>query len=228
MKKQLHIILIAILSVVLMPACISIKENIEFNEDGSGHFSLIFDMTELNAALKMMGEMNEESPADSPTAESPFALKELAFKMQTIPGVSKITIEEDDEKGFGRIGCNFLDIKALNKIMNTIFEEEEEFGDKVYFKYNGKVLQRLNAWDVRSEFDKMMQQEGLSSSEYGSFLSEGIKAMSYETNYILPRKVKSAKNNLSQIHDWNVKISYFPWDENKGGREHSIENKIKF
>ena len=114
--------LIALASACLlsMAGCIDYEENIKINPDGSGTFTLDFEM-DMSEVQKLLGEgMGEPTPAEPDTegGEDGMPSEEELTKQFSAEGITvrEVSVSENDTGGKMHIVFDFVSIDALNGI----------------------------------------------------------------------------------------------------------------
>jgi len=131
---------LSFLAASLIMASCSLEQNYVFNEDFSGNYSLVFDLSEIVA-------FSAEDPDSVEDAFADLNVDSLKLAYEQIEGVSNVKISGKDN--VLRLSYNFVNIEALNRSLETENNATSAFGGNAtddrfsyengIFKYNFPV-----------------------------------------------------------------------------------------
>ena len=135
--KNILIIALAVASMTTFTGCIDIIEEVFFNKDGSGKYTMRMDMSGMMSMVKMMSEMEEMAPEDEENAEE----------------------EEGEEDSFGAVMEQGIDsimyLKDASADVRQQFDDNPDFVDKVNMRMNVDPDENIFQIDFNLDFENM-------------------------------------------------------------------------
>jgi len=189
MKKSILFVLSALF--LVLSGCITITEKYSFRKDGSGTMEYIIDMSELYA---MMASFSDSTTEEMQMNES---FEEVKAELESIDGISKVTLTGNPESYIMGIQYDFKDAVALNKAMNLLLNKEGE-GTSTFVAWNKKSFTRYSI--LSDEFSKealLGETEGMDESMAESML-DGMK---YKLVVSMPADIKTVETSAEYVQD---------------------------
>ncbi|GEM_PF-1920885 len=215
-RKRLFIHLLVIFMAFSFTSCFHIIEDIFFQKDGSGTYSITVDMSQIADMMAAMGtgddkEMNEAMSG----MVSEFEM--VKKRLEALGGVSNVKQEVDKEMLVFSVSFDFDDLKALNLGMSEYFMDRQggQSETHTFFTYSKGKL-------VRS--DKDLMSEALLEATQGED-DQGIDPavmfsdVYFKTKLRFARGYRAFSNKEYQSEDENTltwkKYLFNPKDKDK-------------
>lgn len=147
MKKTILSIASVLILSLLLQSCFEIKEIVRINKDGSGTFSMSIDMSEVKAMVEGLSQGEEDS--GSPLGEMEAEYEATKSKLEVIEGISNIQFHTENDGYVITTSFDFADVDALNKGMNVVYEDENEYGEITeYYTFKRTKFERTSAHNM--------------------------------------------------------------------------------
>jgi len=203
---------------------VAFTERISFSQDGSGLYSLTFDLTKskkLIAAIKYLNKDYEQIPK----LIGYNAFFSAKTGLEKIKGMDDIRIWHDPKMLSITLRFAFKNIPVLNKAMCTINEGIDPEGI-TYFSLNDQIFIRE---DMHGLAKKLVLYQNYDNSLIKSLtLSAFFRDTTYTTIYTFSKKIKDASNPLSEITKDKQTIRVVHHILSADEVEESIRNRIHF
>lgn len=176
------------LCISFLTSCITIEEDYDFKEDGSGKMSLKMDITQLLALMEIMNEgvdmeENENEENTNFRAEMQTLFSEQLKQLESISGVKDSKLWMNSDSSVFSLSYSFDNIKTLNKAYNTLMNgaennEASQFSaSKKNFKRNGDKAAIPGQGEISEDEKDMLTM----------LLSDSFK---YNISYAFPTAIK--------------------------------------
>jgi len=132
--KNILIIALAVVSMTTFTGCIDIIEEVFFNKDGSGKYTMRMDMSGIMSMVKMMSEMEEMAPEDEENTEE----KEGGMGAMMEQGIDSI-----------------MYLKDASADVRQQFDDNPGFVDKVNMRMNIDPDENIFQIDFNLDFANM-------------------------------------------------------------------------
>ena len=182
--KTFKLLTLSILSLIFISSC-TIRENFDFNDDFSGHYSFQFDYS---ALLELDSSGSASSELDK-------GYLEMEDELKKIEGITNIIIISDNESGNVLVSYDFNSIEDLNK---ANFNKESNRYNK-FFSIDGKKVKFKV--DFSTELEEYKDPE-IDDTE----LLENIESMiNYKMIFKFSKKIKTIQlDNFEQIDNYTL------------------------
>ncbi len=183
-----------LLAIAISFSSCSITEEVTFNKDYSGTYSLKLDMGQFITSMQAFGNDTIAKSMNSNLSE----LDQSASEFNEIEGISNAEVISDQQKYIYGIKFDFSDIEALNRsktkesggISQLVGGESEPSEEHVYFKRKGKK--------ITYELPK-------SQSDDSEIPMELLSSSKYKIIFRAAGEIKKANNDAYIISDDNKK-----------------------
>lgn len=194
-------------SVMLLSGCLNIFEEITLKKDGSGHYEMRIDMSqmkEMMAMLKGMAAADSTGGGEDPGGQLDqmgAAFTALADVVKNVRGLSNVAAINDTAKFEFGYKFDFADVDALNRAVKRLAEENESgaaIPDEVFTFKKGK----FNRIDVAGGMvdDIMKNLGGGGEGDEADQMKTMFADMTATTTYIFPdQKVKKQNHSFGKI-----------------------------
>lgn len=224
MKKPA--ILSLLLMSVLLTSCFDIVEELKLNKDGSGRYSLTFDLSQL-LGNPMLGDLLSNSDAEG--------LPNLSENMDTLIKFTDIPAEQrsklDRPAFWDKVSMQILSNKEKEEMRSTLVLDFEDLSDIEYFyknldKFNatggqlsageglGNAGDFLNGGAMFVLNGKKLnrlpvaQKSAFDDPEEAAFAKMFLSNATYTTIYRLPGQVKKVNQSNASINGNTVTFKY--------------------
>ncbi len=143
MKYSLYAILIFIS--VSMTSCFEIIEDITVHKNGSGTYKFIVNLSQSKNQIDKIRTQDSILHFKVPTiAMADSKITEVKNKLQTINGISNITIKQDHTNYIYNLSCDFKNVSALNNAIYSIWKTYDKKipADLQVYSYENGVFKR--------------------------------------------------------------------------------------
>lgn len=229
--KQIKLFFLLLASSMIFTGCFEMLEEVTYNsKKGNGTYKFVMDMGGMKSMIEMAAAMDTTGEFSMDTLDQ-FS-DEFVSKVTGLSGITNIeAINNKDDLQFG-VEFSYNNVSALNVAVQQLFEDGElsSGGNQVFFKGKKKLFERLDSKGFNSMMDQMMGAMGDEGDGGEMEMAKMFfKDVSYTMIYHFDRKVKKVSNSQATISGDNktVELKYFIFDEERGGSNASIENKIK-
>lgn len=215
-RSRLLTHLLVIFMAFSFTSCFHIIEDIFFQKDGSGTYSIVVDMSQIANMMELMGSGdNKEMEEAMSGMVSEFEM--VKKRMEALNGVSNVKQEVDKETLIFSTSFDFDDLKALNLGMSEYFMDREggQTETHTFFTYRQGKLVRSDK-DLMSEaLLEATQEEGDQSIDPEVVFSD----VYFETKLRFARGYRAFSNEEYQTADKNTltwkKYLFNPKDKEK-------------
>ena len=108
---------------------------------------MAIDMSEVKAMLEGLSEGEDES--GSPLGEMEKEYEATKSKLEVIDGISNIQFLTENDGYVITTSFDFADIDALNRGMNVVYEDENEYGEITeYYTFKRSKFERTSAHNM--------------------------------------------------------------------------------
>lgn len=224
-SKKIVMIMWAMLIICLLNSCFTINEYITFKKNGSGSVKTTIDMSNM---MQMLGMFLPDSIKQTMKMDDLLTNEPGNFKK--IEGIKNTKISSDKEYVY-TISYDFDNVKALNKAMNMLRDEESimagfnNFMKNEYTFKRGKVSRKTN---INTNSIKELENFNIQESKE---MFQFMNSPTYNVTYELPRDIKkiNTKNEKSSAEKGKntvtMRYDLFNFLEAKG---EVINHDIKF
>ena len=158
-------LLIIIGLIPFLSSCFELREELDFNKNGSGKYAVILDLSDSREVIKRQF-------SGSGNFRNPFVGMDSAFRKgaESLNGMKGISVAEsisDTVNFVFGMRFNFADVGALNRALNETDKSTEAGDFHQIYAYEKKTWKRKNFFHLRSmldpaeiessEFDKMKE-----------------------------------------------------------------------
>ena len=190
-------------SLLILPACLTIEEEIFFNSDGSGTYVNRIDMSGMIDMIMMMSpDSVREQMSSNPDAfldsllgsqEMGASLAQMTDAYNQMEGISGAAHEI--KKGVLRIQFNFASLEALNRANEGVEQglQGMGLGAPLFVMQKGRLTR--NVKDASEEIEQMMEDPDM------EMMKMLMGDATYTTRYHLPGSVKKYSNPAASLAD---------------------------
>ena len=181
-------------------SCFEIKENIRLNEDGSGTYSFLMDLTQLKPLFAMsrdlqrsMGDTSARAKAATPMPNPLLQMKAkfdaLEPKLEAVAGISEYKTICDTTTFIIGAQYSFSNIEALNNSINVLRNSSGNAGaiESTHYTYANKRFEKIN---------DISKANVSGSTKNDSLTNELFKGARYTLTCTFDRKIKEVSNPL--------------------------------
>jgi hypothetical protein len=146
MKKFL-----ALCCCLLLTGCFEITERIKHHDNQSGEYTLMIDFSKSWFKTKSAIWLEEVDGVKIPNEqEITKKLADFKAKALKIDGITNVNTKTDFENYIFIIKLNYVNVKALNAVVNTINNQN----DQIHFNSNTKAFERIASYPVPDKLIK--------------------------------------------------------------------------
>lgn len=190
MKKWFRFL--GVLTAALMfTACFEIKQKVDVKNDGSGQYTMTFDLGEIGEMLKAEAQKDgEEFSLMSSSDEFDFASE--VEKLNQIDGISNARSWETEDYTVN-VSFDFEDFDALNRGARVVFTDSLTNMDEVNVFSAGRGNVTFNGYDLlMGQVKKGLQAEGDSLEDLMRMMFQDL---TMTTEMTFAKEVESVDNN---------------------------------
>jgi predicted outer membrane repeat protein len=182
-------------------SCFEIKENIRINEDGSGSYSFLMDVSQLKPIFAMsrdfqrsMGDTSARAKSTAPMPNPLLQMKAkfdaLQPKLEAVAGISHYKTVCDTSSYIIGAQYSFNNIESLNNSINVLRNSSGNGGaiESTHYAYSNRHFEKIN--------DISKANVTGSSSKNDSLTNELFKGARYTLTCTFDRKIKEVSNPL--------------------------------
>ncbi len=175
----------------LLTGCFELVEEIDLNEDGSGDFQMILNLSRSKSKVDALLLLDEIHGYKVPSLDKiERELAELRDSIENEPGISGTQFKFDKVNYIIEFSCHFDKVERLNGCVYNIWNRLNNSGAKkeIYYQFQGKTFYRNAGAIVSLLYQKMKP------SDY-----EVLQDALYISVYRFPHEVSSQTNSLAKI-----------------------------
>lgn len=158
MKRITYLFLLA--ASITLQSCFDIVETISLNDNGSGNFQLLLNMsrskTKINSILKMKTVNGHPVPTREEIKEK---LAGIEKTIRSTAGISNVKTSLDFENFIASIQCQFSNVNSLNSVVKNINAKEKSNrpGIEKNYEYDAvaKTFGRVNKFSLKNDYQQM-------------------------------------------------------------------------
>ncbi|WP_018342364.1 hypothetical protein [Cytophaga aurantiaca] len=183
-------------------SCFEIKENIRINENGSGTYSFLMDLSQMRALFGMsrdfkrsMGDTSararNSAPMNNPLIQMKAKFDGLQSTLEAVPGITNYKTVCDTTNYIIGATYSFATIESLNKSINVLRNSNTTGGtttDMIHYAYDNKHFEKVN--------DISKANVTGSSSKNDSLTTELFRGSRYTLTCTFDKKIKEVSNPL--------------------------------
>ena len=224
MKSFLRIIIpiwVSFTALFLLSSCFEITEEASFNKNGSGNYTLTFDLSKI---MKEMG-LTDLKQIKENTAQIDSLKKELS----SVKGISDVRQSIDDKNGIVQIGFKFANIDALNEVMRM--KNKAKSNAENYFTMMGKNFQRSKALPGLASGADLEEEIAELKRDTGDNASRAILgSIAYKSIYKFDRKIAQCSNKRAVVakNGKSIFLAFTVQDMLDGKSDSLFENTVTF
>lgn len=177
--------LVSILLAFTAVSC-QLEQNYVFNDDFSGNYSLVFDISEIVA-------MSSEDPEDVEDAFAELNVDSLRMAYENLNGISNVKISSKDN--VIRVNYDFANLEALNKSLETENNAAMAFG-----RENGGDRFSYSKGVFKYDFPSLGDDETLDS------LAQMLSIVSYDINMTFAKTIDQSNNGTIQSNGKSLRM----------------------
>lgn len=199
MKKIVY--LFSVIVTLSMSSCIDFLEQISFQKDGSGEYSMRVDATKFMEEMEAFASMDttgEMMPNMKKMLDSTF--RASSENVKSVKGIKNLKFDASTPNIFITT-YSFENIDALNEAMKNGESDQKQF------EFTKKKLLRTSAFkslDLEGILGKGEDEEG----QQAEMMKQMFADMKMTTVYTLPSKVKSVSNKAAVISDDKKTVTF--------------------
>jgi hypothetical protein len=225
------------LAIFSLSSCLNIFENFTFKKDGSGHYSMKMDMSQMKDMMEMMKTMNAEGGENSGESANELSkigdsFGELLAKIKSEPGISNAMVISDTTQF--HFGYEF-DFKNINSLNAALVKLSEDMGEgmknpvpKDMFDFSKGKLKRKAGENMFDLMKKTMGGEADSPDMQQA--KEFMQDATISTTYHFPdQKIKKQTSKFGQISadEHSVTVEAKPFSDGFDAKKFTSEIEIK-
>lgn len=182
-------------------SCFEIKENIRINENGSGSYSFLMDLSQMRALFGMsrdfkrsMGDTSSRArntpPMSNPLIQMKAKFDALQSSLEEVPGITNYKTVCDTTNYIIGATYSFASMESLNKSINVLRNSNTTGGtsDMIHYVYNHKQFEKVN--------DISKANITGSTSKNDSLTTELFRGSRYTLTCTFDKKIKEVSNPL--------------------------------
>ncbi|MCC5921079.1 MAG: hypothetical protein LAT68_11210 [Cyclobacteriaceae bacterium] len=226
-KRSWTYSLLALAILMVNVSCLEIEEKVKLNNDGSGSYELLIDLSLMEQMISLFenfGDQSDDQTKPDINSEIKEVFSEDEIELQNIAGITNVKLLKKDEKIASGLKFDFKDIEALNQGLSALGNNNS--GYTKFFDYKGNQLSRVKALNFEEEMklDDLQDADGVPESFNMSLL---FRDFSYTTTYEFDKEVVSVSNKESMIgaDKKKVVLTYYPFRED--AKNKSMLNTIE-
>lgn len=206
-----------LLGIVVLSGCFEIKEDIHYHKNGSGSYTMLFDMSEMKMMFDML-QGSEELAGENPMEGMDESSEEFVRALQGVEGIEQIKALSDTVNLKFGYSFDFKSIDALNAALNAVNNQEDNGQPKpdkiTYFTGNKRSLTRTNDGGIVEAISKEMNL-GMDESEENAMAADMLKSVKYTTTYHFDKKIKKASNAaaVKSSDGKSISVEYYLFDQ---------------
>lgn len=207
-------------------SCLTTKEEVTFNKDGSGNYSMTIDMSEMADMLKSVMSSSQIDNEMDLFGTMDSTLQETVKELRQFDGITNV--RHTSVNYVFEIAYDFASVEALNKVNNREGSDQSSMGlvsKGPAFSWSKKLLERED-----TPMDDMMKElKGDESQEQMLEMARMMMAdAEYTTIYHMPGKVKKMTNESASLSidkkTVTLNVSFLDLMDGKA----NVGNKIKY
>jgi hypothetical protein len=239
----------AVAGMLCLSSCFNIIEEVTLKADGSGTYSMKFDMSEMKGMMDMlksmpmdsigaegidMSALGSEANMFSQFGESMAGVEKI---LKGVPGISNVKEVNDTTTLTNMYQFDFADIASLNQAMRIITKQRYPEKAEEVFVLKGKNFERLPAADIGTgiakAFKDQMQGQETGAMFDPAMLQSFLGGVTYTQIYHFPdREIKSSSNERSQVSEdkHRISIALKPFEDASGAaakKDQGVATAIK-
>lgn len=201
---------------------VKIYEFISFQNNGSGKFEIVVDLSEAKKFTTIERYLIERGYTQK-VAQRNF--QNTAQKLSHVAGVHKVCVAHDQALLHFKLGFSFDSLRALNKAMRTIFLYIDS-PNANYFAMNAHAFMRLDTKSIARLVDHYQTKDNTYVASFDLQIFFGSTV--YKTIYTFDKEIKKCSNKLAKLSRdrRTIVVEHLVFDERE--QELSIGNKILF
>ncbi len=182
-------------------SCFEIKENIHINDDGSGSYSFLMDLSQMKPLFAMSRNLQRSmsdtsariktsAPMPNPMLQMRVKLDELQSKLQAVAGISEYKTICDTTAFMIGATYSFANIEALNNSINVLRNSSSNPTalEMTHYSYANKRFEKIN--------DISKANVSGSTTKNDSLTNELFRGARYTLTCTFDRKIKEVSNPL--------------------------------
>jgi hypothetical protein len=159
--------LVALLCLNLTTGCLEIREEIVFKKNFSGQLSYTLDLSRLKELFSMLGGGTQSTEAGGLVAGMSIGLKAQADKLQSIPGISRVSFSGSEKDLVYRLTFRFRNLDALNRALSEYNQAAN--GTRFELSADRKTLTKYVGVPATGKFQEFKEQIEQSDSSRQMF-----------------------------------------------------------
>ncbi|MGI2298703.1 hypothetical protein ACRRVB_02810 [Candidatus Cardinium hertigii] len=199
-------------------------EKADFNEDGSGQFSIEVDLTKTSYLISVIKYLNKNYKDVTKTIGYK-AFSNASTKFETIAGISQVDVAYDEKMLKFKLMFKFNTIQALNKAMGKLNKGLDP--PKItYFSLDDVLFIRE---DLNGVAKKLLLYQQYDNSLVKSLdLASFFKESTYTTIYTFCNTIEDYSNPLSEVtkDKKTIRVTHHVFAPDQV--EHAIGNRLHF
>ena len=190
--KSIYTSLCALAILFLCSGCFDIVEQVSINEDGSGKFKIIVNLSQSKDNIK--GVLAKDTFMGKPLpkiSDIRMKMDEAKDRLAKQSGISNVELKKDFTNYLFTLTCDFSDVASLDKALVNVIQSYEEQGRKIptgNYVYDGKTFKRQVKYDYTEET------RGKVSGQAESILSKA----KFTAIYRFPKAATSMSNGRAK------------------------------
>lgn len=193
MKKILSLLL-AVCMLCTLSSCFEIIEEMQLNDNGSGTYTLLINMSEsktkLNSVMSLDSVQGYKVPKKSDIAKH---LQLAQQKIAKIPGISEVSSNFDFNNFIGTIKFKFTDVQLVNNAMKLIMDEYKVKNYSIPTYYYNKASKQL-VRNFKTQTETVQQYNKLKKED-----KEIFQKAKFTSIYKFQSEVAQQENKAAQI-----------------------------
>ena len=177
---------------------IAFREEVTFQEQGNGFFSLSVDLSQSKFFITLMRCLKRNCQVLNDLLLWN-VFKTTQAHLSTMHGISNIELVNNKKKPSMTIRFEFGDVGALNHAMDYICQDIHNHIKIHYFRFDRDIFVREDIHGIVNKliFYQKYDPERIKSIELSSF----FRGSTYTTIYSFPKKIKQTSNPFSELSE---------------------------
>lgn len=210
----------AAILLLFLSSCFEIVEEINFNEDGSGHINLTFNLSKSKTKLKSIMLLDSVNGYSVPSKdEIKKEISKVVSKIKLTKGISDVKSSLNFDDYIFKITCAFTDIDALNKVISNFSSPKDAMAIQKHkhFKYDREkgTFIRSHHLNLSKEFNKTKMED-----------REVFETATFTSIYRFENIILTSQNNNAKISSSKKAIMFRANAQDIIKGRKSIKNQI--
>lgn len=192
--KNFLIVILLLISFVSLSSCFETVEEINLNNDGSGHMTLTFNGSQSKAKLASVMKLSSVNGHKVPTvAEIKNELAQTAARLRAIPGISNVKTNADFQNYILSVSFDFKEVSQINTAFSKMLTAYKiPTYNAATYVYNKSTKTFTKTYQLnpatRKQYNELKQED-----------KEVFKSAQYTSVYRFQSLVKTMANTKASV-----------------------------